>query len=131
MAYRVWIIIILFILAFIFLSPLIFFPITKEGEPARLGFIGERKPSCTGELSLTSQALDGKCGLTASVELKNCEGKRWYVFKGNECRGILVCDGDVRVPLSRWRCEWEDDRGTYTLTLCADVDKKASSSLTC
>jgi len=99
----------------------------------RLGFIGGGiQTSCTGELTVkTSSQEGGKCGLQADVNMKNCEGKRWYVFNGNSCSGILVCNGNINEPESKWRCSWEADSGTHTFTLCADVDAKDSKTVSC
>ena len=104
-----------------------------EGE-ARLGILGGtyEGTACTGTLEVTTNPMEGgKCGLQADVNMKKCEGKRWYVFNGNRCSGILVCNGNVNEPESRWRCSWEADSGTHTFTLCADVDAKDSKTVSC
>lgn len=108
--------------------------ITPDGtEAGRLGIIGEvGQTSCTGELAVTAIPQEGgKCGLQADLNMKNCEGTRWYVFNGNRCGGILVCNGNVNEPESKWRCSWEADTGTHTFTLCADVDAKDSKTVSC
>jgi hypothetical protein len=84
-----------------------------------------------GNLEVTYNPVDEKkCALQTDIEMKNCEGK-WYVFKGNECGGTLVCSGDVRTPDDKWRCRWEDERGTHTFTLCNNIDKKDFASVVC
>ena len=136
MGYKLWLTIALVIIIILFLASIIEYTPPSNGEPGRLGIVWQRNIAttlpCAGELTLTSQnSGDGKCTLQADVLLKNCEKEKWYVFKGNECGGTLVCNGDVLVSESKWRCSWSDDPGTYTLTLCAGTDIKASSSATC
>jgi len=136
MGYKLWVTIALVIIIIIFLASVIEYIPPKDGEPGRLSIVWQRniEPTlpCTGELTLTSQNTgDGKCTFQADAVLKNCEKEKWYIFKGNECGGTLVCDGDVLVKESKWRCNWPDDIGTYTLTLCTGIDVKDSSSVTC
>ncbi len=99
----------------------------------RLGILGGGGQTlCTGELAVTAIPQEGgKCSLQADVNMKNCEGKRWYVFSGNQCGGILVCNGNVNEPESKWRCSWEAYTGTHAFTLCADVDTKDSKTVSC
>ena len=99
-------------------------------EVGRLGIMGARETPCSGELKVTSSSVNEKCALQADVKMRNCEG-RWYVFKGNECGGTLVCNGEIRAQTDRWRCSWEADKGTYTFTLCVNIDKKDSATVTC
>jgi len=105
----------------------------NEGGTGQLGITGgTRQTTCTGELKVaTTPQEGGKCGLQADVNMKNCEGKEWYVFNGNRCSGILVCNGNINEPESKWRCSWEADTGTHTFTLCADVDAKDSKTVVC
>lgn len=106
--------------------------ISGGGEVGRLGIGGGRQTLCTGELTVTAaQQEGGKCSLQADVNMGNCEGKRWYVFNGNTCGGTLVCNGNINEPESKWRCNWQTDSGTYTFTLCADTDIKASKTISC
>ena len=102
-----------------------------RGEVGRLGIVGGGyKPPCTGKLEVTYNKIDEKCSLQADVEMGNCEG-RWYVFKGNECGGTLVCNGEIMTQTDRWRCSWEDNTGTHTFTLCENIDKKDFATVTC
>jgi len=104
-----------------------------EGE-ARLGVLGGtyRRTTCTGTLKVSVNPKEGgKCALQADVNMKNCEGKGWYVFNGNTCGGILVCNGNINQAESIWRCSWEAYSGTHTFTLCADSDAKATDSIVC
>ena len=107
--------------------------LTGGGDQARLGIMGGtiRGTSCTGELEVTSTPVDEKCGLTADLTMYNCEGAKWYVFEGSSCSGTYMCRGNVNEPTSIWKCSWEADKGTYTFTLCADADVKATSSVAC
>lgn len=132
MAYKFFIIIVLVILAVLFLSSIIVYTPSREGEPARLGFVWERTtPHCTGELTITSSPMNEKCALSANIILKNCEGKNWSVFSGKSCSDALICDGNVEVSFSNPKCEWEDDKGTHTYTLCVDETIKARYDLIC
>jgi len=103
------------------------------GGEARLGvWGGTYRAACTGTLKVTASSIgDGKCGLQANVNMKNCENERWYVFNGNQCSGILVCNGNINQPESIWKCSWEAMSGTYTFTLCADTDMKDSKTVSC
>ncbi len=108
--------------------------LTSSDEGARLGVYGGtyKRTTCTGILNVAANTIEGeKCALQADVNMKNCEGKRWYVFNGNECGGVLVCNGNTNQPESIWRCSWEATSGTHTFTLCADVDKKDSKTVYC
>lgn len=126
-------ILLIVLFAAIFAVAMIVMMIPSGGEVGRLGITGGTGQSlCTGELIVTTSPREGgKCGLQADVNMKNCEGKGWYVFNGNSCGGILVCNGNVNEPESRWRCSWEADSGTHTFTLCADVDAKDSKTVSC
>jgi hypothetical protein len=103
-----------------------------KGE-ARLGIWGgiSRRTPCTGELKVTSSPLDGRCGIEAALTMYNCEGKKWYVFEGNSCSGTYMCKGNINEAKSIWKCSWEADKGSYTFTLCADFDAKATSTVVC
>ena len=104
---------------------------TPSGEGVgRLGVIGGQTP-CTGELTVTSRPVDGKCGLQADLTMQGCQGKKWYVFEGGSCSGTYMCTGNVNEPTSKWRCSWEADKGSHTFTLCADLDAKARSTVSC
>jgi len=102
------------------------------GEAGRLGIMDEiGQTPCTGELTVTSRSVDGKCSFQADLTMYDCQGKKWYVFEGNSCSGTYICNGNVNEPTSKWRCSWEVDKGTYTFTLCADFDAKARSTVSC
>jgi hypothetical protein len=104
------------------------------GDESRLGVLDGtyRRAPCTGELQVTSNPLaDGRCGLQAALTMNNCEGKKWYVFEGNSCSGTYMCKGNINEPKSIWKCSWEANRGTYTFTLCADSDDKATGTVVC
>jgi hypothetical protein len=136
MGYKLWLTIALVIIIIIFLASIIEYVPPSAGEPGGLSLIWQRKIKlklpCTGRLALSSQNTgDGKCTFQVDSVLYNCENERWYVFKGNECGGTLVCDGDVLVQESKWRCSWEEGPGTYTLTLCTGANVKASNTVTC
>lgn len=108
--------------------------ITPRGtEAGRLGIMGGvGQTPCTGELTVTAISREGeKCGLQADLNMKNCEGKGWYVFNSNRCGDVLVCNGNINEPESIWRCSWEADTGTHIFTLCADVDAKDSATVAC
>jgi len=109
------------------------FTALNEGGVGQLGVTGGTKRTpCTGELTVTATSQEGgKCGFQADVNMKNCEGKRWYVFNGNSCGGILVCNGNINEPESNWRCSWQVDSGTHAFTLCADTDAKDSKTVSC
>ncbi len=132
MAYKLLAIIILFIVGIVLLSTTM---MKNEGEVKPLGILSWNKPNipCSGSLSvLTKNAGDGKCHLEAKPMLNGCEGKNWYVFEGNSCGNILVCQGNVNEPESIWTCSWEDSSlGTRTFTLCADSDALVTSSASC
>lgn len=131
MAFKWLIIIVLFIIGIMLIS-LSFRG--EEGSVEPLGiFGGETKIGpCTGELSVTSKDLGDKCHLEASLVMRNCEGKRWYVFNGNSCEGgILVCQGNSNEPESIWKCAWDSNKGSYTFTLCADTEFKTSANVVC
>ncbi len=88
--------------------------------------------ACTGELKVTSSPLeDGRCRLESALTMYNCKGKEWYVFDGNSCSGIYMCMGNVNEPTSIWKCSWEADKGTYSFTVCADDDAKATKTVVC
>jgi len=135
MGYKLWLTIALVIIIILFLASVIEYIPSNNGEPGRLSIVWQKNVEtlpCTGELTLTSQNTgDGKCMFKVESVLKNCEKERWYVFKGNECDGTLICDGDVLVKQPKWACTWPDDPGTYTLTLCTGTDIKDSKSVTC
>jgi hypothetical protein len=103
-------------------------------DQARLGVLGGtyRQSPCTGELKLSSNPLaDGRCGLQSALTMYNCKGKKWYVFEGNSCSGTYMCKGNINEPQSIWKCSWEANKGTYTFTLCADSDAKATNTIVC
>ena len=100
-------------------------------EVGWLGIIGGRQDSCYGELKVTSGPVDGRCGLQADLTMHDCQGKKWYVFEGNSCSGNHICTGSINEPNSKWKCTWETNKGTYTFTLCADLDAKSRSTISC
>jgi len=107
--------------------------LTGVGNEARLGiWSGTYRDTCTGTLTVIANSIgDGKCTLQANVNMKNCENKRWYVFNGNQCGGVLVCNGNINQPESIWKCSWEAMSGTYTFTLCTDTDTRDSKTISC
>lgn len=101
----------------------------------RIGWLGimdnAEQNSCSGDLKITSKQIEGGCGLQADLDMKNCQGKKWYVIEGNSCPGNYVCTGNINDPISKWKCTWETERGAHTFSLCADSDIKASSTVSC
>ena len=135
MSYKFWLIVMIVILFILTISSMVEYVPGKEGRPARLSFVfGKRRPSliCSGRLLVNAKKLgNGKCDFQADITMKNCEGKNWYVFQGDKCSGILVCNHTVREPVSKWKCKWQADEGAYTFVLCADGELKATSTTLC
>ena len=135
MSYKVWLTVIIIVLFILTISSMIEYIPARQGKPARLSFVfGKSKPTlpCTGKLIVNAKNLgNGKCSFQADVTMNNCEGRNWYVFQGNECRGILVCNHTIGEPVSIWKCEWQAKEGAYTFALCADDVLKATSSVAC
>lgn len=124
-------IILIALLAAISVGAILVRMIPSGEEVGRLGVTGGGSGiPCTGNLEVKYSPMDDKCALQADVEMKNCEGT-WYVFKGNNCGGTLICTGGIKVQTDRWRCSWEDTKGTHTFTLCENVDKKDTVTITC
>lgn len=135
MSYKLWLTVIIVVLFILTISSMVQYIPAREGEPARLSFVfGKSKPvtTCTGKLVVNGKNLgNGKCSFQADVTMKNCEGKTWYVFQGDRCGGILVCNHAVNQPVSIWKCKWKADEGAYTFALCADNELKATSTMAC
>ncbi|MDI6826300.1 MAG: hypothetical protein QMD36_03880 [Candidatus Aenigmarchaeota archaeon] len=135
MKYNLLVIFVIVILVILFLVSLIEIIPARRGEPARLS-IGLRRAQptlpCSGDLTVTSQLTEtGNCKFQADVVMRNCEGKRFYVFEGSSCSGIYICTKEIEEPESRWRCVWEYPRASYTFTLCADDAAKDSTIVSC
>ena len=133
MAYKLLAIVILFIVGIVLLSTTM---MKNESGVKPLGLLGGNKPviPCSGELKASAENLfNGKCHLQTVSVLRNCEGKIWSVIECNSCNGgILVCQGNVNEPESRWTCSWDDaNMGTRTFTLCANTDVLITTSATC
>ena len=102
------------------------------GEIDWLGVIGGiGQTRCQGELKVSSRPVNGRCELQVDLTMHNCDGKRWNVFEGNSCSGNQICKGSINEPTANWKCTWEADRGTHIFTLCADLDAKARSTVSC
>ena len=87
---------------------------------------------CEGTLKVSFSEIDEeKCWFQTEVDMRNCQGKKWYVFEGDSCSGTYICTGSVNEPTSKWRCSWEVEKGTYTFTLCADFIPKDSETVSC
>ena len=99
-------------------------------EIAWLGITGKRD-SCYGELKIVSKPMSERCGLQADLTMRDCGGKKWYVFEGNSCSGKHICTGNINEPISKWKCTWEVNKGTHTFVLCADSDVKTRETISC
>jgi len=136
MGYKLWLTIALVIIIILFLASIIEYIPSNNGEPGRLSIVWQKNIKttipCTGELTVSSQNIDnGRCQFQADLTMKNCEGKKYYVFEGDSCSGTYICSREIGEPKSPWKCTWEVNNGPYTFTLCADSDVKARTSVTC
>lgn len=103
----------------------------REGVPARLGFVWQRKSYCLGKLSTSSKLKDEECELQATISLTDCKNKEWSIIKGVECNETLICGDDVYNQEFEETCDWSENKGSYTFVLCVDGKVKATSSVTC